>query len=109
MIYLLMILGLLSAQVETPSAVVKSISLFRNEVQLGVRGSSSIRVGSKFAAQTAVKHKCLLVVTKVIRNLAYADANYCPGYATLKKGQVVTLAPEDEVNEEVQASPIQNT
>lgn len=85
--------------------VVKNISLFRNEIQLDFDSKSPIKVGSKFLAQTSVNHKCLLVVKKIIKDLAYADATQCPGYATLRKGQVVNVSADDEVNEEVKAAP----
>lgn len=97
------------AQAETApsqaSAVVKNISIFRNEIQLGFEKSGQVKVGSKFIAKTAVNHKCLLIVTRVNKDLAYADANQCPGYATLKKGQTVLISPEGEVNEEVRVVP----
>lgn len=80
---------------------VRSISLFKNEIQLDIDKNKNIKVGTKISARTAVNHKCLLVVTRVVRDLAYADATLCPGYATLKKGQSVQLASEAEVNEEV--------
>ena len=103
----MLFLGLAPAQEATSSAVIRSISLFRNEIQLDIKKNKDVKVGSKFAAQTAVKHKCLLVVTKIIRDLAYADANHCPGYATLKKGQLVSAAPDSEVNEEMKITTAQ--
>lgn len=86
-------------------AIIRNISLFRNEIQLDIDRNSKIKVGSKFLAQTAVNHKCLLIVKRIVRDLAYADATQCPGYATLKKGQSVSVSPEDEVNEEIRVVP----
>lgn len=94
-----------SARIESKPIVVKSISIFRNEIQLDFDSKSPVKVGSKFLAQTSVNHKCLLVIKKVIKDLAYADATQCPGYATLKKGQAVNVSPDDEVNEEVKVAP----
>lgn len=85
--------------------IVRNISIFKNEIQLDIDKNKQVKAGTKIIAQTAVNHKCLLVVKKVIRDLAYADATQCPGYATLKKGQAVTITPEDEVNEEIKAAP----
>ncbi len=91
------------------SANIRNISLFRNEIQLDFDSKTKIKVGSKFTAQTSVKHKCLLIVKKIIKDLAYADATQCPGYATLKKGQAVTISADDEVNEEIRvATPEKN-
>jgi hypothetical protein len=84
--------------------VVRNISLFRNEVQLDFDSKSPIKVGTKFLAQTSVNHKCLLIVKKVINDLAYTDATQCPGYATLRKGQTVNISADDEVNEEVKVA-----
>lgn len=86
-------------------AIIRNISLFRNEIQLDINKNSNIKVGSKFLARTAVNHKCLLVVTRIVKDLAYADATQCPGYATLRKGQSVSVSPEDEVNEEIRVAP----
>lgn len=105
MILLALLLSFSQAHAETKSAIVRSISLFRNEIQLDIKKDGPIKVGSKFLAQTAVNHKCLLVVTRIVRDLAYADASQCPGYATLKKGQSVSDAPEAEVNEEIRVVP----
>ena len=80
---------------------IRSISLFRNEIQLGLEKPSEVKVGTKISARTAVNHKCLLIVTRIVKDLAYADATQCPGYATLKKGQLVSITQENEVNEEV--------
>ena len=105
---LLISLFLNFAQAETApqaSAVVKSISIFRNEIQLDFNKSTPVKVGSKFTAKTAVNHKCLLIVKRVNKDSAVADANQCPGYATLKKGQTVSISPEEEVNEEVRVVP----
>lgn len=88
---------------------VKSISLFKNEIQLDIDRSKQVKVGTKFTAQTSVNHKCLLIVKKIIKDLAYADATQCPGYATLKKGQAVTVSADDEVNEEIRmAAPVKS-
>lgn len=95
-----MLQGLVFAQDAKP-IVVRNISLFRNEIQLDFDSKSQVKVGSKFLAQTSVNHKCLLVVKRVVKDLAYADATQCPGYATLRKGQSVSISTEDEVNEEV--------
>lgn len=89
-----------SAQADT-SAIIKNISIFRNEIQLGFEKSNSVKVGTKLVARTSVNHKCLLIITRVSKDSAYADANQCPGYATLKKGQTVTTVQENEVNEEI--------
>lgn len=106
MIFLALFFGLgisLEAQA-TPTIkppIIRNISLFRNEIQLDIDKASQIKVGTKLTAQTAVNHKCLLVVKKVVKDLAYVDATQCPGYATLKKGQSVSVTPEDDVNEEI--------
>lgn len=93
-----------SDKADAKPIVVRNISLFRNEVQLDFDSKSSIKVGTKFLAQTSVNHKCLLVVKKIIKDLAYTDATQCPGYATLRKGQTVSVSADDEVNEEVKAA-----
>lgn len=101
--------GLLSnAVAETvagPTAIVRSISIFRNEIQLDIEKNHQIKIGTKIIARTAVNHKCLLIIKKVVRDLAYADATQCPGYATLRKGQTVSVTPDDEVNEEIKSVP----
>jgi hypothetical protein len=97
--------GTADAQSIQPTAVVKNISIFRNEIELNVDKNNPMKSGAKIIAKTAVNHKCLLVVKRVARDLAYADATQCPGYATLKKGQVVTETADDEVNEEVKKAP----
>lgn len=106
MIFLALFLwqGILSEAQATPAIkppVIRNISLFRNEIQLDIDKASQIKVGTKLTAQTAVNHKCLLVVKKIVKDLAYVDATQCPGYATLKKGQSVSVTPENEVNEEI--------
>lgn len=92
-----------SAQKSEP--VVKSISIYRNEIQLDTKRNPEIRVGSKLLAKLPVPHKCLLVVTRVIGALAYADATQCPGYGTMKKGQSVEISVSEEINEEVRSVP----
>lgn len=94
-----------SESVAPAKAIVRNISLFKNEIQLDIVKSRDIKVGSKFLAQTSVNHKCLLIVTRIVRDLAYADATQCPGYATLKKGQSVEVSAEAEVNEEIKSPP----
>lgn len=80
---------------------IKSISLFRNEVQLEIDNKNQLQVGNRLVAKSATSHKCLLVITKIQSRTAYADASQCPGFATLRKGQFVQVAGQDEVNEEV--------
>jgi hypothetical protein len=92
-------------EVAKPGPVIRSISIFKNEIQLDVE-KNQVKSGTKILAKTAVNHKCLLVVKKVIKDLAYADATQCPGYATLRKGQTVTITPDSEINEEIKAAPI---
>lgn len=84
---------------------IKSISLFRNEVQLELKNDKELKVGSKLLAKSATIHKCLLIIKKIDSRTAYADASQCPGFATLKKGQSVEIAGLDEVNEEVRVLP----
>lgn len=112
MISLLLSMFLTHAYAKSEStAIVRSISIFKNEIQLDIEKGNQVKVGTKITARTAVNHKCLLVVKKVVRDLAYADATQCPGYATLKKGQATTVTPDDEVNEEIKmapASPLDN-
>lgn len=80
---------------------IKNISLFRNEVQLELVKQNQLQVGSRLLAKSATSHKCLLIITKIQSRTAYADASQCPGFATLKKGQTVQIAGQEEVNEEV--------
>ncbi len=97
---LVMSSALANAQSDQP--IVRSISIFRNEIQLDIKRSPRVRVGSKLSAKLPVPHNCLLVVTRVVNRVAYADATQCPGYATLKKGQPVEVSVSPGVNKEVQ-------
>jgi|SRR5690606_9270190 len=99
-------ISIVHAQSAQPT--VKSISIYRNEIQLDAKKNPEVRIGTKFSAKLPVPHKCLLVVTRVVKKVVYADATQCPGYATLRKGQSVEISIDHEMNEEVRQAPAEN-
>jgi hypothetical protein len=93
-----------AAQSETADSkpiFIRSISLFRSQVELAIERNNDVKVGSHLLAESPSHHKCLLIVTRIKSGSAYTDASRCPGFATLKKGQKVQLTADNEVNEEI--------